>query len=70
MSRTSQAKKFTIPRSATPGHTYRVWAQHANGPKGDLGVALDEPFQVCTLNPNRPFTRPPTDLYLHGARAD
>ncbi len=64
--RSSQTKALTIPRTATPGFTYRIVAQHTNGAHGDRDLTLAEPFQVCTLNPNRPFTRPPTDLYFTG----
>jgi hypothetical protein len=64
--RSSQTKTLTIPKTATPGYTYRVVAQHTNGAHADRDLTLSEPFQVCTLNPNRPFTRPPYDLYFTG----
>jgi hypothetical protein len=66
VSRSSQTRTLTVPRTATPGFTYRIVAQHTNGARGDRDLTLSEPFQVCTLNPNRPFTRPPYDLYFTG----
>jgi hypothetical protein len=48
-----QTRTLTIPKAATPGYAYRIWAEHTNGPKGPYGLALYEPFQVCTLNPSK-----------------
>ena len=63
----ARSKSFTIPKTATPGFTYNVVARHTNGPAAQgESLVLSEPFQVCTLLPNRPFTRPPTDLTFTG----
>lgn len=41
-------RSLAIPKTAPPGFTYDIYAQHSDGP-----LLLWEPFQVCTFTPSR-----------------